>query len=54
MVEYTCEDCGHVGEIQDMVIFGDDESCSPFSKLTTLCRPCFKKRKGGVSDGEMS
>lgn len=43
--DYICDKCNTEMSIMELGYLGsDDESCSPFTQLTCLCKKCYNDR----------
>jgi hypothetical protein len=49
--DYICDKCNTEMSIMELGYLGsDDESCSPFTQLTCLCKKCYNDRESGTED----
>ena len=42
--DFKCDKCNKVFTVFEVKIFSDDDDCTPFTDLKTLCNACYETR----------
>ena len=41
--DFKCDNCKEIFTLFEVKIFSEEEKCSPFTELHTLCNECYEK-----------